>query len=42
MEISKKYDLAEIEKLANETGFEIKTNFFDCKHYFVDSVWIKK
>ena len=38
-EVSKKYDLNEIEALARESGFEIAENFFDSKNYFVDSVW---
>lgn len=42
MEISKKYNLTELEELARKTGFEIQKNLFDCKHYFTDSVWIKK
>lgn len=42
MELSQKYDTEMIEGLAHKTGFEIKNNFFDCKHYFCDSVWIKE
>lgn len=42
MEISKKYGIKELENLANVSGFKIQTNLYDCKHYFIDSVWIKK
>jgi uncharacterized SAM-dependent methyltransferase len=38
-EISKKYDIEEIEDLAAETGFRARKHFFDSKKYFVDSVW---
>ncbi len=40
-ELSKKYSLEEIEKLAKNNGFSIQQNFLDCKHYFVDSLWEK-
>ncbi|PZD76693.1 L-histidine N(alpha)-methyltransferase [Mesonia sp. K7] len=40
-EISKKYSLSEIETMAQKTGFQVKENFKDCKHYFVDSLWNK-
>ncbi len=40
-ELSKKYSLEEIEELSTDNGFNIKQNFFDCKHYFVDSLWEK-
>jgi len=39
MEISQKYSLEDIEKLALKSGFEYKHNFFDKNAYFVDSVW---
>lgn len=39
MEISKKYNLNEITQLAEEAGFKVKQNFFDCKHYYTDSIW---
>jgi dimethylhistidine N-methyltransferase len=39
MEISQKYSLAAIESLANDSGFEIKQNFFDSKNYYCDSLW---
>jgi len=39
MEISKKYSADNIAELAVRTGFEIVNNYYDCKHYFVDSRW---
>lgn len=41
MEISKKYDLSEIESLAHEAGFKITNHFFDDKKWFVNSLWQK-
>ena len=38
-EISKKYSDEDIAELAASTGFEIVNNYYDCKHYFVDSLW---
>lgn len=40
-ELSKKYSLEEIEALAKNSDFKLKTNFLDCKHYFTDSLWEK-
>ncbi|NNE31239.1 MAG: L-histidine N(alpha)-methyltransferase [Winogradskyella sp.] len=40
-ELSKKYSLEEIEKLAVASSFKLTTNFLDCKHYFADSLWEK-
>lgn len=40
-EISKKYDLDSINQLAQKCGFKIVENYFDCKKYFVDSLWKK-
>lgn len=40
-ELSKKYTLQEIEKIAAGNGFEVVENFLDCKHYFADSLWTK-
>ncbi|WP_229216365.1 L-histidine N(alpha)-methyltransferase [Dyadobacter sp. 3J3] len=40
-ELSKKYTIAEIEKLAGTNGFELVEHFLDCKHYFTDSLWTK-
>ena len=42
MEISKKYNLEEIETLSEKTNFEIVEHFYDCKHYFLNSLWRKK
>ena len=41
-ELSKKFSLEEISGLAKETGFEVVKNFMDCRHYFTDTLWIKK
>lgn len=38
-ELSKKYSLLEISELADAAGFKLRQNFFDCRHYFVDSLW---
>ena len=38
-EISRKYELEDIQDFASQTGFEVNKNFFDCRHYFVDSLW---
>lgn len=38
-EISQKYDLEAIENLAENSGFTVVEHYFDCKHYYVDSVW---
>jgi dimethylhistidine N-methyltransferase len=40
-EISKKYDLKEIEELATRSGFSVVENFFDSRKYFVSSLWKK-
>jgi len=39
MEISQKYSLTEIEKLAAASGFKIIQYFTDQQKYFVDAVW---
>ncbi|WP_145854852.1 L-histidine N(alpha)-methyltransferase [Pedobacter suwonensis] len=39
MEISQKYSLEDINKLAAKTGFKPLQSFFDQKHYFVDAIW---
>lgn len=41
-EISRKYELQEIEELAKASGFEVVTNLMDSRNYFTDSVWRKK
>ena len=40
-ELSKKYDLEEIEKLAVKSDFKVEKHFLDCKHYFTDTLLIK-
>ena len=40
-ELSRKYSFAEIELLANQSGFSLEHNFLDCKHLFTDSLWVK-
>ena len=39
MEISQKYSLSMIERLASESGFAIKQNFHDSRNYYCDSLW---
>jgi len=39
MEISQKYALEDIERLATESGFQCWNIFFDTNRYFVDAVW---
>ncbi len=38
-EISKKYSLSEIKKLAQRSGFELKESFLDQDRYFADVLW---
>jgi L-histidine Nalpha-methyltransferase len=38
-EISRKYSTEEIERLAEDCGFEVLQNLFDQKKYFTNSVW---
>ena len=38
-EQSYKYSIEDIKSLALECGFDIPENFYDCKNYFVDSLW---
>lgn len=40
-ELSKKYDLSEISKLADVSNFEVKNNYLDKPQYFADSLWVK-
>lgn len=40
-ETSQKYSLSNISEMASQVGFSVKENFFDQRHYFVDSVWEK-
>ena len=39
MEMSQKYDKEMIMDLAERSGFEIVRNFYDQRHYFVNSLW---
>lgn len=39
MEISQKFELIDIEKLASKSGFEIVGRITDSKNWFVDSIW---
>lgn len=39
MEVSQKYNLEMIEKLATESGFEVKKNFFDQNRFYTNSLW---
>lgn len=41
MEISRKYDIEELENIAEQTNFEVVEHFFDCKHYYTDTLWKK-
>lgn len=41
MELSRKFDLTNIEKLALNHGFKVVKNFTDSRNYFVDSLWEK-
>lgn len=40
-EVSQKYSLKDVQRLARASGFTVVENFFDDKKYFVDSVWRK-
>ncbi|MFW5804483.1 MAG: L-histidine N(alpha)-methyltransferase [bacterium] len=42
MEISRKYDISSIEKMAHYSGFEIIDNFTDENNFFVNSLWKHK
>jgi uncharacterized SAM-dependent methyltransferase len=39
VEYSHKYTLSEIQDLAIACGFEIVENYFDSRHFFLDSLW---
>ena len=41
VELSQKFSLTEIEKLAQATGFKVVRHFTDPRKYFVDSIWCK-
>ncbi|MFC2087052.1 L-histidine N(alpha)-methyltransferase [Bacteroidota bacterium] len=38
-EISKKFNISQIEQLAELSGFNVEKDYFDSKKYFVDSMW---
>ena len=40
-ELSQKYDLTMIDAMAKASGFQVVENFFDSRHYFVNSLWRK-
>jgi L-histidine N-alpha-methyltransferase len=42
MEVSQKYSLADIERLAVNSGFRVAQNFFDSRNFFTDSLWVLK
>lgn len=42
MEVSKKYDIPGIEKIGDDAGLKVVEHFFDCKHYFVDTLYTVK
>jgi len=39
VENSQKYDVADIEAIAEASGFEVVENLFDSRGYFCDSIW---
>lgn len=39
MEISRKYDVNEIEQLAQKNGYKVRKHLYDCKQQFVDTIW---
>jgi dimethylhistidine N-methyltransferase len=39
MEVSKKYNIEETEKLAHEANFSVEANFQDTRNWFLDSLW---
>jgi L-histidine N-alpha-methyltransferase len=41
-EVSQKYDKQMIEDLAKNAGLEIRETFYDCKHYFCDTLMVKE
>lgn len=42
VEISRKYEPETIEMYASGSGFGLVKHFYDCKHYYVNSLWEKK
>ena len=41
-EISRKYDMNTIEKIAKDTGLIVKDTFFDSRKYFADVLFTKE
>jgi L-histidine N-alpha-methyltransferase len=41
MEVSRKYDVAQIENYATSAGLKMVNTFRDCKHYFADVLFVK-
>ncbi|AVR47367.1 L-histidine N(alpha)-methyltransferase [Christiangramia fulva] len=41
-EVSRKYNFIEIQRLAEQSGYEILANFTDSRKYFANSVWRRK
>jgi len=39
VELSQKYNLEELEKLADDCGFKVVRHFLDRKDYFCDTLW---
>jgi dimethylhistidine N-methyltransferase len=42
MELSRKFDLEQIEELASRYRFRVERNFMDSRKYFADSLWIRE
>jgi len=41
-EVSQKYSMSDIKRLADNSGFKIKKHFFDHRNYYTDSLWVLK
>ena len=41
VELSQKYNIEEIEKVAQQAGFKVENHFYDQHEWFVDSLWVK-
>ena len=42
VEVSRKYSVRMVEEYARKAGFAVVEHYYDCKHYFLDSLWEKK
>ena len=40
-ELSQKFSEEEVAALAKDCGFEPLDNFYDCRHDFIDAMWIR-